>query len=46
MFSSTFKAGNRFVIWNERPIPAARIASGASPATERPSRLTVPPSGL
>ena len=28
-FSSTDSAGNRLVIWNERPMPAAVIASGA-----------------
>jgi hypothetical protein len=36
IFSSTVSVGKRLVIWNERPIPARVIASGVSPAIERP----------
>src|SRR6266436_2474681 len=28
MFSPTLSAGNRLVIWNERPMPAVAISSG------------------
>src|SRR6188768_1332254 len=37
MFSPTLSAGNRLVIWNERPMPAAAISSGVSPAIGWPS---------
>src|SRR5215208_546364 len=44
-FSSADRVGNKLVIWNERPTPAAQIRSGASPAIERPFKVTVPSSG-
>ena len=45
MFSPTLRAGNRFVIWNERPMPARAISSGVWPAIGWPSSETEPSSG-
>ncbi len=40
MFSPTLSAGNRLVIWNERPMPARAISSGVWPAIGWPSSDT------
>ena len=45
MFSPTLSAGNRLVIWNERPMPARAISSGACPAIGWPISETSPSSG-
>jgi len=45
VFSPTLSAGNRLVIWNERPMPACAISSGVSPAIGLPSSETAPSSG-
>src|ERR1041385_2064363 len=45
MFSPTLSAGNRLVIWNERPMPAVAISSGVCPAIGWPSSDTAPSSG-
>ena len=41
IFSPTLSAGNRLVIWNERPMPARAISSGVWPAIGWPSSDTV-----
>src|SRR6202171_6834508 len=45
IFSATLSAGNRLVIWNERPMPARAIASGVCPAIGWPISETAPWSG-
>src|ERR1700720_2995217 len=45
MFSPTLNAGNRLVIWNERPMPARAISSGVCPAIGWPISDTAPSSG-
>ncbi len=45
-FSCTVSFGKMLVRWNERPIPSRQMSWGARPVTSRPSRSTVPESGL
>src|ERR1700730_15226026 len=45
MFSPTLSAGNKLVIWNERPMPSRAISSGVWPAIGWPSSDSDPSSG-